>query len=230
LKRRHGLRLCICFVSGLLLAVLGGSCGIPEIVVLEAPEITRALSIPATVDFEHRTANDREDFLGYELYYKFYEPGNADQTFSSDRTAIESASPSAAIATLSSRGYLRVHALGNAGQQPVIPVSAAQRTSSFLVSVEYPATDLTAESASAAWSSSTQELARDLSLFGETESFAPGDIDLDDPDMPSDTTGATDTVPMGLAIVAYGIDYTNGSLSAVYSEIAVANTLLEIFF
>jgi hypothetical protein len=217
-------------VFALILGSGLSSCGIPEIVVLEPPEITRVLTIPAAVDFQHSTTNDREDFLGYELYYKFYEPGNADQAFSSDRASLESATPSAAVTTLTSRGYFRVHALSSTGQQPVVPISAAERSSSFVVSVEYPATEFAVESASAVWEAKTQRLARDLSLFTETETFVPADIDLTDPDMPSDTTGATSTLPMGLAIVAYGIDFTNGSLSAIYSEIVVADSLLEVIF
>ncbi|MFP4378338.1 MAG: hypothetical protein ACLFP4_14940 [Spirochaetales bacterium] len=212
--------------------VLPASCGIPQIVVLEAPEVTRALRNPATVDFEHPVENDRDDFLGYELYYKFYEPSNPDSAFSGDRSAIENASPSAVISTLTTLGYRRVHALANGNQQPVVEVSAAERASQFTLTIDYPPNVTSTDTAAAIWSSSEEALARDLSLFGETESasFAPGDIELSDPDMPSDTTGAIGTIPMGLAVVAYGIDFTNNSFSAIYSRAAVADVLLEVYF
>lgn len=213
----------------ILLTVLS-SCGIPEIVVLEAPDITRTVRSPATIDFEHSTANDRDDFLGYELYYKFYE--TEDSVFANDRSALENASPSAATNTLASRGYRRVHALDDTNQQPVIAVSATERDSSFTLTVSYPPNVSSDETAIATWETQVQNLARDLGLFPNNQdaSFAPGDIELTDPDMPSFATAPIGTISMGLAIVAYGIDFTNGTFSAIYSEVVVVDRLLEVFF
>jgi hypothetical protein len=213
------------------------SCGIPQIVVLEPATVDDVISLPATVQIQHVTSNDREDFLGYELFYKFYDPETSTEDFDSDSLAIENASPSSVLSVLTQRGYWRVSAINNTTQQPTIRVTPSERSLAFTITVTFPDNQLsTGEDALAEWSATTpntEALGRDTTLFQLPETFQPNELDVEaptDPDIPEGITDALGTLPMGMVVVAYGNDFTNGSFATVYSEPTVIPDLLDIFY
>lgn len=219
----------------LLLSASFSTCGIPQFIVLQEPEFVAVPVLTNEITLSHDTANDVDDFLGYEIYYKFYDPDGADSAFSSDEAAIATVGPGTAVSVLDQRGFNRVFSASDFGQIPTVKVSAVQRSQSFTFDISFPNSP-GSTAAAAAVSTSTppieQELVRDVSLvLTQGEGFAPADLDYTDPDVPDiDPPPADDTVPMAVVVVAYGVDFTNGTFSQVVSTPLVIPELLEIFF
>lgn len=187
--------------------------------------------LPPTVAFEHDEINDIDSFRGYEIYYKFYDLTSA---FSADRSAIEAATPGSVLSTLESRGYLRAYAEGSSAP-PALGITAAERDEAFTVSIVLPASDASSAEATASWNTEgarTVVLLRDQDALGDpTEplGFSPSDINAGDADTP-DPLPPGNSVDMGLAVVAYGIDYITGTFAEIYSSAIVADQLLAVSY
>ena len=172
--------------------------------------------------FSHDPENDVESFLGYELYYKLYDPsGETDsQTlFASDAAAIEAAAPGSVVAVLTGRGYRRIYP-ETESVPPLIPIDPGDKASLFTVTVSFPdkAYIIGLEPASAEWLSSGVTLLRDQSfavIYGN-ETFFSDQISTDDPDVPDEAVDPT--LDMGVVAISYGTDYENGTFAPVYSE------------
>jgi hypothetical protein len=222
-------------------AALLTACGIPQIVFLAPPEIGTVEPLLATVPFEHDPENDTDSFLGYEVYYKFYHPeteeGVDGQAFSSDRAAIIGSSPTSVSAVLASRGYSRVTGTEDPAEppssnRPLIEIGASERGVPFSVTLEFPSSEsATARSDGIAtgpiylsrnddyWPSPSEPLG-----FESTD-VAPGaQADLPDDPQP------LDYYLMGIAVVAYGIDYVTGTFAAIYSTADVTPNPLRIVY
>ena len=218
-----------------LLAVTFSACGIPQFIVLQQPEFVAVPVLTNEIRLSHDTANDVDDFLGYEIYYKFYDPDGADSAFSIDEAAIAAVGPGTALSVLDQRGFNRVVSASNFDQIPTVPVSAVQRSQSFTFDISFPNSAGSTAAATVGSASAPpidQELVRDVSLvLTPGEGFVPGDLDYADPDVPDIDPPPNDgTVPMAVVVVAYGVDFTNGTFSQVVSTPLVIPELLEIFF
>jgi hypothetical protein len=227
--------------------LLATACGIPQFVFLAPPVPGTVTSLPPSASFTHDDVNDTDSFLGYELYYKFYDPGLADVTgaFRSDEVAIESAAPGSVTATLDARGYRRVYA-GTIGagdavtaetRSPALTVGDSERDQGFTVSVTFPQDSASTEHASATWNAGSSRsivLLRDQAALGNPatnpRSFLPADIDAADADVPGLPAAPEGTIEMGLAVAAYGTDYVTGTFSEIYSTVLVVDQLLLVAY
>lgn len=221
--------------SLIVLALLAvASCGVPQFVFLAPPELGSVSSLPPTVSFAHDELNDIDSFLGYELYYKFYDPAAGDVTaaFSADRSAIEAATPGSVVSALGSRGYLRVYA-GASAAPPALTVTLAERDEAFSVSVIFPASPASTDDAVATWNAfdeRTVVLLRDQEALGNPlvpAGFTPSEITSADGDTPDPLPA---TLEMGLAVATYGIDYITGTFAELYSTAIVADKLLVVSY
>lgn len=224
-------------VAALCATVLVASCGIPEYVFLAPPVLRDVTSLPPVVTFAHDTVNDTDSFLGYELFYKFYDPAitDAPAALSADRTAIESAPPGSVTTTLASRGYRRVYT-SSVQSRPALQVAAAERDQPFTVTLAFPDTPASTDPAVASWDPGTPALVALLrdqaalaSIAGGPYGFAPGEISGAHPDTPTLAVGPG-TVEMGLAVASYGTDYLTGSFAEIYSTAIVADQLLQVAY
>ena len=221
---------------GVSIALLANSCGIPQIIVLEPPLlVSPPPSLTNEITVAHSPENNVDDFLGYELFYKFYDPDTSASGFSTDRVAIENASPGTALSVIAQREYNRVHAATDTNQIPVVQVSAAQRSQAFELLISFPSNTGASPPAIVTSDSSpaiSQELLRDISVVvAVDEGFSAEDIDLVDNDVPELVTAPDDSIiDMGLVVISYGVDFTNGTFAQVVSQPLVIPELLEIFF
>lgn len=211
------------------------SCGIPQFIVLQEPEFVSLPSLTNVITLGHSTDNDIDDFLGYELYYKFYDPATAAVQFAADATSIGGAGPGTTLSVIGQRGYLRVFPSPDTGQIPSIQVSALQRAQDFTLDISFPVDDLDTTPARVDSTSSPpidQILVRDVStVTGLDEGFTSVDLDFDDADVPAiDPPPADGRVPMGIVVIAYGVDFTNGTFAQVVSSPLIIPELLEIDF
>ncbi|MFP4113191.1 MAG: hypothetical protein ACOC0Y_00120 [Spirochaetota bacterium] len=214
-------------------AALSG-CGIPQLVFLAPPDLDSRVGPPADVEVEHDAVNGIDSFLGYELFYKFYNPdtnqGRDGNTFSADRTAISNAAPSAVASTLASREYHRVYGRTESGSptftsRPVLAVPLAQRGSQFQIDIAFPASAGDGP-AIADWGGVTLD---SVSLYRHEQfwpsSDAPIGFDQNEinPNTQGDLPDPADTPQylLGLVAVSYGINYVTGDFAEVYSSAEV---------
>lgn len=226
-----------------VLAVLLIGCGIPELAYLEPPTLGTVTDLPPRVTFLHSTDNNTDSFSGYELYYRFYDPGTGDAQFQADRTAIENASPGAVASTIAGRGYLRIHRKTDDGRtsdrKPVLSVPPADRGTPFTVTLAFQhggQTDAAQTGAVASWTTEVADrevpLVRNQAALGNPtppigfteEDFAPVHADLSELEL--DDRG----LMMGLVIASYGIDVVTGLFGELYSVAIVPEKPLRIFF
>jgi hypothetical protein len=219
-------------------AFLCAGCGIPQFPVLERPVLGAVTQLPALVPFAHDPRNNTDSFLGYELYYKFYDPdtaaaGGVQGEFEADRAAIENASPAGLPIAATSRRYHRVFTEDQAGgDPPALRIASALRGTPFQVTVTFPETSASIPDAVARWGGETRILVRDQNLLGnppDPVGFGPGDfVPGTHADLPDSLSGGD--VEMALMIVSYGVDFANGTFAPVYSPATVTNQLLRIIY
>ena len=245
MKGRGTLLLCLASGFSLILA----SCGIPEYAYLAPPVLESIQQSPPVFRFSHDASNnDTEMFLGYEIYYKFYNPmldyAQLNVLLGGDYAAISAASPSSMDSVLVSRGYHRMDGIAGGqieiGQKPVLRIDPADKDTAFVVTLGVPDIGgipdvnggLVAQWAGTPGGEVT--LLRNQALLGSDgdETFAKADIDLSprDADVPDGLESYIGvTLPMGIAVVSYGINLE--TFTQVYStEIMIqdAAQLLEV--
>ncbi len=220
------------------------TCGLEVGVFLFAPreDLIRDLSLPSrgtansipTVLFFNNPSNDVAGFLGYEIYYKFYNHSVADEQFADDRDFIrDSGFPRPDIA-LSGRGYRRMTTPG-ALQPPLIRINNADEPLPIEVAFfpfGTPDSPFDPFDAFVRWpvdlaqtTVTTLRLRRNLS-GGELRPFVPLSIDLEnyqanhsDVIQVEDFSIVLGTPDFALAlfVFAYGFNPANPG-SAIYSE------------
>lgn len=226
--------------ASLAVCVLLSGCGIPQFVFFAAPELSTVTELPATIDFVHDVENDSDSFLGYELYYKFYDPDDVpayEAAFASDRNAIEAASPGAVVSTLQSRSFFRIYS-GIAGTSPTLTVPTADKATAFTFRISFADDAIPTDvDATASWTASTTfdaTLLRDLTQLGTQSAvgFAPEDVDpSSDNDMPTGLgVPVSATIRMALVALAYGVDFETGTFATIYSQATVASPTIQIYY
>lgn len=101
---RVGIRICVVAATGAFLF----SCGLPTISYLAPPlnpSFDGVNEENYILQFEHNPDNDTDDFRGYEIYYKLYEPDAA--LIDSDESYIESTPTTSGPGRLEARHFLR---------------------------------------------------------------------------------------------------------------------------
>lgn len=210
-------------------AVLIAGCGIPQFVFIAPPVLGVAEPVERTMTFGHSEDNDLDSFLGYEVYYKFYDPA-ATAAFADDRLAIRNASPGIVTTVLRTRGYRRVHERDATGRRPpLIPVVGDERRQRFSVLLEFHQDPPTG--AVASWSvvePRRVELVRDPAVTLTPQvGFTPSELTPGTPpDLPGTPEPDQGRFLMGLAVLSYGIDYVTGTFSELYSTAIVPDDLL----
>ena len=213
-------------VMSAMIAVAG--CGIPQFVFLAPPVLGEVTALPPSLTFSHSPDNDTDSFLGYELYYKLYDPNTAETAFAGDRSAIRSASAATVVTTLGARNYRRVHAPGS-DLKPVLRVTIAERGQAFTIALAFQQESPTGGVAT--WSAGTVReipLVRDQRFLqpptpvGFTASaLTPATY----PDLPARPEPDAGHFLMGLAVVSYGIDFVAGTFGELYSTAIVPEHL-----
>lgn len=211
-----------------ILAVLA-SCGIPTVTFIAEPIFrTRTGS---TLRFDHNTANDTEDFKGYEVYYKIYNAGDPSSQIDSDRSYIEGAE-TPGTSRLVVRDFLRMVRTDNGDADgsglldpPMLPVGSGQRDNAFTVSIAFATGQETVIVDNPGEGASSVRLYRQNVLleeqtpatvfegFNETAdyNYQPG-VDGGDADlarMIDDEYDETETTRVAVAVISFGIDATN---------------------
>lgn len=222
--------------AGLLgVALFSVGCGIPQYIYLSPPILESATFDDLEVVFSHDPANDTDSFQGYELYYKFYDPQESpDVAFAADRALIESAVPANVITILANNGFLRVYT-SPTESRPALPVPLADRGVEFQITLQFPKAVTDPAEAAATINTTVPQvpsLLRDQAFLiaSGDETFAvlqmdPSDLDLSTADL----AGYPEpTVPMGLAILSYGID--SSRFIPIYSEAVLLQSTLNLFY
>ena len=206
------------------------SCGIPQFLYLEPPVFVSIDSVGATFVFSHvpgDPGND-ESFLGYEIYYRFYDPSTSETAATTDAAAIEAAAPGNVVVVLQGRGYRRIYPEIES-IKPLLKIASADKQDSTLdVTVTFPTTqsDRSGTPASAVWKAYPPEVLLRDQGFAESygdETFFSVDIDAEpaadpeDEDVPPLLAGPPGQVHMGIVVIAYGIDY-DGTIAEIYSD------------
>ena len=202
--------LVLCAVS-----VLAG-CGIPALEALAAPVVLDAdipLPLETVVTFTNNPVNNKIEFIGFELYYRFY----ADSGLLINDTDYIKASQTPDISALTARRFRRIRFFDD-DAKPLIRVAAADKGMDFGVSIDfdtyrYPAVTVDAAASSALLSGN---IVRYVKEEGGTDAVAKGftssDIDEGDEDLPETSSAFVD---MALFVIAYGY---SADLREIYSE------------
>ena len=225
---------------------LFSSCGIPTIQVLAAPEVVSWTVAPPTVTFSHNViANSTENFIGYELYYKFYQhtPNPSEGEFGDDLSILGGAVPSSGTAAVTGQGFRRIWKAGDTvANLPLISIQLTEPptdpATAFEVDIAFPdrVSILFPDPAEAAFLDRTDEnstkLVRDPDVApgASGKTFESDDIAIDpnDLDIPAGIPPTDDRIHMAVVILAYGIDYTGGTFQPIYSDPLMAGQPLEI--
>jgi hypothetical protein len=223
------------------LAMILVGCGIPQYDYIAAPTMGSITADPAVLHFMHDTYNDTEIFLGYEIYYKFYDPlieaSQLASAVSADYSAVAAASPTSINNVLNARGYYRMDG-STIELKPLLRIDAAEKGSPFEVTLsfaQYPVNS----NLFATWNAGTPRevtLFRNQTLLGATgeESFEPTEIDVTptpDEDLPDTVTPGYlgDVLRMGVAVLSYGISLeTYAQIYSTAAMISDAEQLLVI--
>jgi hypothetical protein len=206
-------------------------CGIPEYIYLAPPILGNIDASIATLQFAHDPDNDVESFLGYEIYYKFYDPALTPEERSAvlqaDASAISGASPPSLVSVLTSRGYRRIRTPDN--DQPAVRIDPADKGDAFSIQLTFSPDDGATADWPVALPSNAVVLQRDL-LTPTPKGFGEADIMTNPPDedLPEEIGSYTGDprLPMGLAIAAYGINFN--TFIQVYSTSIVINQEIEL--
>lgn len=234
------------------------SCGIPTsgiTRVLGAPEEDPPPTVTGqTVTFRHNfTDNNIPDFLGYEIYYKFYPylAVPADGGFGADLSVLRDAPPGSGTATVTGRGFRRIwKASDTVANLPLIPLDDGDpdtldptASTDFYVKILFPDRPSASSPDPAVahfvdvnevrlFPDRSIEPVRDPAAApgpsGET--FESDDISTNpnDPDIPAGIPLTDDRIHMAVVILAYGIDYTGGTFQPIYSDPLMLDQPLEI--
>jgi len=248
---RSGARLQLSFFVS---AVLLGACGIPTTEFLGPPDATATAyqANPPNVTFPHNTLdNSTDNFLGYELYYKFYaystDPNEGQ--FGDDYGVISTAAPGRGKITVEERGFHRIRkSLDSAtpeesNQPPLIAVDQADKTIAFQVVITFPDKPSASSPVPASVRAEVistgdpvgEEIfiirARDASAIEQPLTFESDDISIDPPDadVPAGILTRATPLHMVLVILAFGTDYTGGTFQTLYSDPLMIENPLEIF-
>lgn len=210
-----------------VLLMLASSCGVPTVTFIAEPLFRTPTG--STLRFDHNTANDTEDFRGYELYYKIYD-ANDTAEIDSDRSYIEGAD-TPGTSRLVLRSFLRMVRTdtgepAGTGQldPPIVPVSSGQRDNAFTVSVDFSAAVETVLVTNPGEGASFQ-LFRQNVLLSEQTVATTFDRFLDPAAYQYDPAGSSNDADLAamlnaayedvasyraaVAVIAYGIDATN---------------------
>lgn len=211
-------------------ALVALSCGVPTITYIAEPIYRTPTG--RTLRFDHNTANDSEDFRGYDLYYKVYN-ANDNASIDSDRSYLEGAE-TPGTSRLVVRNFLRM-VRTNTGEPtgtgesdpPILRVGSGSRDDSFTISVDFSAAAQTVVVTNPAESAGTVTLFRQNVLVNEQTPATVFDRFLDPdafqyipgaPDSENDADLAkmlnaeydpTSTYRAAVAVIAYGVDATN---------------------
>lgn len=226
-------------IVGTALVVLA-SCGIPTTSFIGPPKADdiQSTSTPPTVLFTHNAAdNGTDDFLGYEVYYKFYrsEPDALNAEFGDDLQVVTDAAAVSGTGTLETRGFHRVwDAADDVGSLPLIPIASSESGDSFVVTLRFPdkASAASPEPAAAQYLGRTVYLSRDPALLptGADRGFESVALHTDPPDgdVPPGIPGTDTILHVGIAILAYGADNTGGTFGILYSGPVMVGEPLEL--
>ncbi len=202
----------------LLHLFLFSGCGIPIIPYLHpVSDILKPLSTESTFKFNNEINNTADYFLGYELYYKFYEI-NGDTTPESNSSTIINTD----INKLNDKGVFRLYKsdgyLDNPPyKQPLIEVDPEDKGVSFTVdigpflyNVIYP--DIS-------YLNETYSISRSVEDDSYTlKGFIPEDFSSDDIDLPSvDDFNSQKYFYLSLFVVSFGID--PDTFNYIYSKL-----------
>jgi len=233
----------------LVFVILG--CGIPTTEFLGAPDSTLVeYNVQlASLSFPHNNVdNTTDNFLGYELYYKFYEHSSQplDNEFGSDLSAVNNSAPGSGKTTLDDRGFFRIRESvvtgvpGEVDQPPLLPVDSGDRTTAFEVRVKFPDVPLSPVAANlqthliADGSEFGPEIelarAREASPLEIELGFESNDISIAPPDLdvPSGIITRDTPLQMAIVILAYGTNFTGGTFATLYSDPLMIELPLEI--
>ena len=209
--------LALVIISFSAASILFSGCGIDSFAALEAPDpdfVIEPLIGETRFIFDHNTSNSGNDFLGYELYYKFYTL-DQESTRQSDVSAIEGTTVPG-TSTLVSRGYRRIRRPG--GERPVIGIDPADKPSDITITIDMaanPYPEVYLDIYAPAW---VDDLVREVVEEGQTDPIEKGFLDIDivegDSDVPSSYVNGT-SIDMAVFVIAYGIDA--GDLREIYS-------------
>lgn len=204
---RGGLHSALLGVGVLLVGTLCGACGLPGATpVLPDPETTGTPS-GSRFTFVHPGAGAAgvENVRGYELYYKFYAPGDQEITNAlddEDATAISEAGLAGRdpASALGARGFSRVvrpdrEAPTTGAEPPLVPIDPADRTRQISIVVDFETGALDENEPevrydTTAFSIRRSEVDEDLATDA-FETFLPRDLDPGiDSDLPQDLPAA----------------------------------------
>ena len=197
--------------------MLAPACGIPSIGFLSPPEISAASPDLATVTFAHPPANNLDSFAGYDFFYKFYLPSLALTQYNEDQDALAAASPGLVDQVLRQRGFNRMVPASAAvdSQRPLMRVSRAAAASVFEFVLQFPPSSFDETPGSVQWPVADPQNAVQLGrpqgsdATATVKPFLPDQIDSADVDVPDGlASDEGNTVRLGIAAVAYGIDYS----------------------
>jgi len=126
---------CSTLISLLCLSLLG-SCGTPQLTFFAPPQ--RNTIDTGTIAFFHNTANSSDQFLGYNIYYKFYDNSDsATITCVADKQFINTEPTLLNDNRLIARRYSRIF-LNDADNIPTIQISAKTTRTEFRIELANP--------------------------------------------------------------------------------------------
>lgn len=210
-------------------AVLGlAGCGIESITFVEGPledEVDSDL-LGARITFNHNDspANQSDDFLGYELHYKFYRNNATDDPYVSDQNSILAEPVPTGIGRLTNRGYRRII---REQQESAIPtILVTNKGLGYTITLDFSGNT----NATASWndgSPTTVDLRRDTpgATSGSFKSFFE-DYEEDDEDADQAIVDAAADGDLGVAIYALGYGIEGGTFRQLYSEAVFLGYLL----
>ena len=213
------------------------SCGInPPTEFLGAPEIEfikHSVFAPPSITFAHNVAdNDVEEFLGYEVYYKFYQysPTPASGGFGNDLATID-ADFSRGPGNLLAAGFRRVLDADMDMLPPLIKVDSDDAGTNFDVVLTFPDKAVSPLPAKAEFLEAIVTLLRPPEVKPDfTEStFESDDMSAGDLDIPTGIPPTDDRIHLGIVILAYGRDVTV-TFQPIYSEPLMVEVPLELPF
>jgi hypothetical protein len=219
------------------------SCGIPQSTIILAPVEAVNVELAGSVAvFEHDSDNYPGDsFLGYEVYYKFYtyDDDPTDGPFAVDREQINESSRG--TARLESLGFHRITRKGDSSSddRPLIKIDLSEPQNPYEIRLQFPVAISASYTIVATWLDgdptatppSQVSLVRDprVDPLVNELTFEPDGIHLDPPDedVPNGTTAFGGKINMGIAVLAYGADFT-ALTGPVYSEPVMIDRPLDI--
>jgi hypothetical protein len=199
------------------------SCGIESISFVEGPdEPFNEDTLGATITFDHNNSfvNQSDDFLGYELYYKFYDDSVIDP-WEDDQNSILAEPIPTGIGRLTNRGYRRII---RGDQEEAIPVIlVTNKGLSYTIELDFFKSGGDTD-AVASWDDGTpttiilrRNTPADDVPGQEFRSFF-GAFDEAHEDVDSDIEAAAAANELGVAIYGLGYGIEGGTFRQLYSE------------